>query len=315
MNKRPKLTKSITKRVCKNIMRTEAEMFNLILDIAQEDDRIRAVYMNGSRTNPNVPKDIFQDYDIVYVVNETESFRKDKTWIDRFGKRLYMQCPEENDMLLGHKEDVAHIKDCYGWLIQFADGNRLDLHIETVAFAQREILTDKLCKVLLDKDYILPMVPSVTDEDYWVKKPSATEFSCVCNEFWWCLNNVAKGLWREEVPYVQDMLNLYIRPQLIKVLGWKIGFNHNFTVSVGKSGKYMNRFLTQQEWESFLKTYASYRIEEIWDAVMIMCQLFNETARKVASKLKVTYNEEEAKASQDFLLHVRTLPKEATAIY
>ncbi len=41
-------------------MRREKEMFDLILGIAREDERIRAVYMNGSRTNPNAPKDIFR---------------------------------------------------------------------------------------------------------------------------------------------------------------------------------------------------------------------------------------------------------------
>lgn len=54
-------------------MRTEKEMYDLILDIAQKDERIRAVYMNGSRTNTNVQIDIFQDYDIVYIVTETKS--------------------------------------------------------------------------------------------------------------------------------------------------------------------------------------------------------------------------------------------------
>ena len=44
-------------------MRTENEMYNLILEIAKNDARIKAVYMNGSRTNENVPKDMFQDYD------------------------------------------------------------------------------------------------------------------------------------------------------------------------------------------------------------------------------------------------------------
>lgn len=53
-------------------MRTEQEMFNLILSIAENDERIRAVVMNGSRANPNVVKDIFQDYDIVYVVNKSK---------------------------------------------------------------------------------------------------------------------------------------------------------------------------------------------------------------------------------------------------
>lgn len=52
-------------------MRSEEEMYRLILDTARKDSRVRAVYMNGSRTNPNAPRDILQDYDIVYVVSNT----------------------------------------------------------------------------------------------------------------------------------------------------------------------------------------------------------------------------------------------------
>lgn len=59
-------------------MRTEEEMYEFILNIAKRDERIRAVYMNGSRTNENVPKDIFQDYDVVYVVTDTLPFVEDK---------------------------------------------------------------------------------------------------------------------------------------------------------------------------------------------------------------------------------------------
>ena len=50
-------------------------MLALILGFAQADDRIRVVVMNGSRVNPNVEKDIFQDYDIRYFVTEVEPFR------------------------------------------------------------------------------------------------------------------------------------------------------------------------------------------------------------------------------------------------
>ncbi len=43
-------------------------MLDLIINTAKEDERIRAVIMNGSRVNPNVKRDCFQDYDIIYVV-------------------------------------------------------------------------------------------------------------------------------------------------------------------------------------------------------------------------------------------------------
>ena len=49
-------------------MRSEQEMYELIIGTARADERIRAVYLNGSRTDKNAPKDIFQDYDIVYAV-------------------------------------------------------------------------------------------------------------------------------------------------------------------------------------------------------------------------------------------------------
>ncbi|RCK09684.1 hypothetical protein DT075_35755 [Bacillus licheniformis] len=37
-------------------MRTEQEIIDLVLKVAREDSRVRAVGMNGSRTNPNVPR-------------------------------------------------------------------------------------------------------------------------------------------------------------------------------------------------------------------------------------------------------------------
>lgn len=290
-------------------MRTEQEMLDLILNIAKQDERIRAVFMNGSRTNPNAVKDIFQDYDIEYVVKETKSFREDKSWIDRFGERLYMQYPEGNSLY------PSDVENCYAWLIQFTDGNRLDLTICTLTQAFQNIGNDKLCKIILDKDKCLPYIPEATDETHWVTKPTECQFMDVCNEFWWGLNNVAKGLWREEVPYVMDMLNHVVRPMLIRLLGWKIGYATNFTVSIGKSGKYMYRWLKEGEWDTFLRTYPSGVVKDIWEAVFIMCDLFNDMAKEVSSEMNVNYNEVEANNSLKFLKDVFVLPKDAVKIY
>lgn len=287
-------------------MRTEKEVLDLIINTAREDDRIRAVYMNGSRTNPNVPRDLFQDYDIVYVVTETKPFYEDKRWIDRFGERLYMQCPDETDAALGLE---TNWDACYGWLIQFADGNRLDLHVEPVE--HNGFLEDRLCRALLDKDGILPPIQEPTDEDYWVKKPSREMYHAACNEFWWCLNNAAKGLWRREVPYVQDMINYHIRPQLVKLLEWETGTLTDFKVSCGKSGKYLYRWLPAEWWERFLQTYSGGRVEEIWNAVFVMCDLFDEAARDVGQKLGYPYHEEEARNGRKHLEHVYGLPEDA----
>ena len=51
-------------------MRTEQEIFDLIINYATSNKRIRAAYMNGSRANPNATKDKYMDFDIVYVVKD-----------------------------------------------------------------------------------------------------------------------------------------------------------------------------------------------------------------------------------------------------
>ncbi len=99
-------------------MRSEQEIMNLIIRIAKNDERIRAVYMNGSRTNPNVPKDIFQDYDIVFVVRETSSFINDDNWISKLGNLLMIQEPDKLDKGIGQDKNFD---DTYAYLMLFTD--------------------------------------------------------------------------------------------------------------------------------------------------------------------------------------------------
>ena len=53
-------------------MRSDKEMFDLLLNVAEHDGNIRAVIMNGSRVNPQAKKDLFQDFDIVYFVRDVD---------------------------------------------------------------------------------------------------------------------------------------------------------------------------------------------------------------------------------------------------
>ena len=289
-------------------MRSEKEMFALLISTAREDENILAAYLEGSRTVPGVSKDIFQDYDLVYVVKETRPFIENREWIDRFGKRLYMQYPEEGFWDNGNHEN------CYGWLMQFADGNRLDLHVCTLPYVKEQLKKGEPYQILLDKTECLPVPEQVSDKIYWVKKPSQEEFLAACNEFWWCLNNVAKGLWREELPYVMDQLDVIIRPMLFKVLSWKAGKDHDFSVSVGKSGKYLKRYLPKELYERYLRTYPAGEKEAIWKSVLEMCDVFENVAREVSRTLNFSYDEEEGRNSRAWLERVYKLPKDAKEI-
>jgi aminoglycoside 6-adenylyltransferase len=288
-------------------MRTEQEMFDLILKTAREDERIRGVCLEGSRVNPEIPRDLFQDYDIVYVVTETTPFREDKHWIDRFGERLYMQYPEEGPY------ESSDLNECYGWLIQLADGNRLDLHVFTMEGVRKELSREKLYKVLLDKDQVIPL--SEADAScYWVQEPDQETFRFTANEFWWCLNNVGKGLWREELPYVMDMIHFHVRPMLRQLLEWKAGADHGFSISVGKSGKYLKKYLPAELYDRYLDTYSKAEGEDLWKSVFVMCDLFERTAEELSERLDLFYDQTEGKNSRRYLEKVCCLPKDACEI-
>ena len=71
-------------------MRTDTEMMNLILQIADTLE-VEAIALSGSRTNPQATKDEFQDYDVVYIVDDLEELISDLSWLDQFGNRLIEQ--------------------------------------------------------------------------------------------------------------------------------------------------------------------------------------------------------------------------------
>ena len=283
-------------------MRSEKEIMDLILNIAREDERIRAVYMGGSRTNPNVEKDIYQDYDIVYVVTETKSFLEDKNWISMFGDIAIVQEPDLIDVAFGKKGDFSR---SYTWLMLFKDGNRIDLGIKIKEEALQQYNNDKLNLKLLDKDNIILNLSNPTDIDYWIKKPTEAEFKGCCNEFWWCLNNVAKGIARDELPYAMWMFNVPVRNMLVKMIEWHIGVNTKFSLSAGKMGKYFKKYLSDDLYEMYAKTYCNSDYHNFWISVFKSCELFRIVADNVSSKLGYKYNQMEDKNMTEYLIKVK----------
>lgn len=289
-------------------MRTEQEMMALIMEKAEQDDRIRAAILNGSRANPNVKKDIFQDYDIIYLVNEIESFTKDHSWVDVFGERIMMQMPEAK--VLPPADGDGH----FIYLMWFKDGNRIDLTLIPTEKKEDLLKPDSLSVLLLDKDRLMGELPPASDRDYLPKRPTEIEFKDICNEFWWISLNIAKGIWRDELSYTMVMYEQVNRNVLIRMLQWYIGMGNNYTKSAGKLGKYFKDFLEKDEWDAFVATYTDANEENIWQALFAMCDLFRATAVKVAQHFGYHYAEDDDQNVMAFLHKIKGLPKDATDI-
>jgi aminoglycoside 6-adenylyltransferase len=278
--------------------RDESEMLNLILKIANDDERIRAVIMNGSRTSPSTKKDIFQDYDIVYLVIDVESFVNDKKWIKQFGDLLILQTPDQMD------GKWPKSKDEYAYLMQFRDWNRIDLtllHIDRLPTMPR----DSQSILLLDKDNLVKPFDPPSDDDYLPKPPTEEEFLNCCNEFLWVSTYVPKGIWRRELTYAKYITEQVVKEELIKLLTWYAGSKTDYKVPVGKFGKYLAQYIEPEIWNKFVKTYVDANYEHMWDALLLMLEIFNVIALRLANHFGYPYTQSEYYDVFEYLKNVR----------
>ena len=116
-------------------MRTDPEMLNLILHTAKTL-QVEAVAMSGSQTNPKAPKDEFQDYDVVYVVDDLDTLTSNLAWLDQFGMRLI-----EQHNVLGHRRL---------YLMFFEDRNRIDLTLCPKEYIQEWVDSEANFEVIKD---------------------------------------------------------------------------------------------------------------------------------------------------------------------
>jgi aminoglycoside 6-adenylyltransferase len=241
-------------------MRSEQEILELILNTAKNDDRIRAVIMNGSRANPNEPQDLFRDFDILYLVTEVEPFTNNHKWIHRLGELMILHMPE------AMRDPPPENDGSFIYLMQFTDGNRIDLSLFPIANFNH-LKNDSLSVLLLDKDGLFqPFAPS-SDSDYLPIPPTAQAFSDCCNEFWWLCPSVAKGLWREEILYAKHIFEQFVRDQLMKMLTWHVGMKTQFSCNLGKFGKHLKQYLEPDLWDMLEKTYSDAGYAAMWKAL------------------------------------------------
>jgi len=272
-------------------------MIELILSVANDDERIRAVSMEGSRANPAITKGQYQDYDISYYIHDITPFYNNPGWvIEKFGKPLIMQMPEAMRYPCGDGN--------FNYMMIYPNGVRLDL-----SFHQGVYEDDGEPSVtLLDKDNgngLRPSMPQPSDAIYHIKPPTELFYYSCCNNFWWCLNNVAKGIARDELPYVMTMLNEIVRSELHDMINWYIGTQHGFDLSTGKDGRFFKRYLPSDLYKQYQETYSGSDYTDIWKAVDIMCDLFHTLAIAVAQHFNFSYKKGEEEGIREYIRIVK----------
>ncbi|MBU1082584.1 MAG: aminoglycoside 6-adenylyltransferase [Spirochaetes bacterium] len=283
-------------------MRTEKEMLELIIRFAEQDSNILAVTMTGSRVNRNCICDMYSDFDIQYIVKDIKPYIQNKKWKEYFGELLIMQEPED---WFSHPYSIESKKQ-YPFLMQFCDGNRIDLifvHIDKMIQFNNE--TEPRI-VLLNKNKNLEIAKIESTKMFDILKPTEKEFNNIVNEFLWLSLYVLKGINRNEITYAKNFIDNYEIELLCKMVSWKIGINNGFEISLGKSYKYLMNYLSVSEIEQFCNIYSNGTIVDIYSKLLFIIDLFKENSMYVAEKLNFNLNINQIENVLNYIKEQRT---------
>ena len=257
--------------------RSEAQMFDLILQTAKSL-KVDAVAMSGSRTNQKASKDEFQDYDVVYVVDDLDALTSDLSWLGQLGKRVI-----EQEITLDHRRL---------YLMLFEDGNRIDLTLCPKEHIQEWVDSEAGFIVLEDsKGLFEPYSPS--PQRFWTSPARAIDFEKACNEFWWVSAYVVKGICRKQLLYATDYLYGICHQEILKVLAWQVASDKG-TVDIGKNYKYLFNYLPTEKEKEFLNLLDFSSLEKITQSLFATMKHFHQEAQYLANKMGLDYDKEVA---------------------
>lgn len=270
-------------------MRNEQHVFTQILAFAHAEDNVRAVMQNGSRVNPNTPQDIWQDYDIVFFIRDYMNmpYKKDQNWINQFGELCIKQVNEEEGVIY--------------FLMQFKDGIRIDLCFRDIKDIDLVAKQDSLSKILLDKDNLALVLPPPNDSTYHVRMPTEQEFTELINEAFWIMPYIAKGILRDELPYVKYMFDVVFIGCIRKLLCWYIGSEHNWSINPGSCEKWFKRYLSPSLYTEFVALFPTTSYDEIWTCLLKSGDFIRKIGLVLAERLSFPYNMQDDENVREFL--------------
>ena len=258
-------------------MRTDQEILGLILETAKKL-QVDAVALSGSRTDTKAPKDEFQDYDVVYVVDDLDTLTRDLTWFHQFGTRII-----EQHNVLGNRRL---------YLMLFEDGNRIDLTLCPIEHMKEWVDSEASYIVLVDEKGLFESY-SQNLERYWTSPATETDFKKSCNEFWWVSAYVVKGICRKQIIYATDHLYGICQQELLKILAWQVASDRG-KVDIGKNYKYLFDYLPAEKEKEFSALLDFSSLDKITQSLLAIMEFFHQEAQSLAQKMGFDYDKEVA---------------------
>ena len=282
--------------------RTEKEVIESVLNIADKDETVRAII----RTNL-LPKRAYDYYNFCFVVSDTEKYDGD-IFENCFGDRILLYRGDRNYPELFPDNTKAH-------LMVFTDGTTIAINImgkdAFLARYNREqnhenVWIGDTYLTILDKDDMLPEIERLDEKQTWfAETPSEMEFDGTCSEFWWVLKTFAEYTLRKELPSAMFYLNAAVRDLLNRMIRWHLFLCAGKPVDMGILDSNMEKLLDEELFSLYKKTYPSADYDSVWAAFDAVVKLWTIIGKDVAERSGYVYPAETAEKMLELIGKLR----------
>lgn len=282
-------------------MRASHIVIDQVVSFVEQEDSIRALIQTGLRLNIHAPIDLMRDYHFNWFIkdDEMEQYVNNKDWIQQFG-----------DVVIYKKTEIK--KQGVLFQIQYKDGVRIDIQLVPLKDYLNTIYAETLCKVILDKDGILPPVDEPNESAHYVEMPTKEQFEEVLTDLWWFQIEVAKAIYRDELPLAKWIFDGILMDRMITLLSWKIGCRYGWRIDVGRRGRWLKRYLSENVYSDFIHLYPTKGYVSMWDRLFCMGPFINKIAKEIGMESGYGYDQSCGRLVTDFLHRINSLPNNAT---
>ena len=282
-------------------MRASHVVINQVISFVEQEDSIRALIQTGLRLNQNAPIDLMRDYHFNWFIKDDDMdlYVNNKEWIQQFG-----------DVVIYKKTNLKW--EGVLFQIQYKDGVRIDIQLVPLKDCLKAIYAETLCKVILDKDGILPPLDEPNDSAHYVEMPTREQFEEVMTDLWWFQIEVAKAIYRDELPLAKWIFDGVLMDRMITLLSWKIGCQYGWRIDVGRRGRWLKRYLSENVYADFIHLYPTKGYISMWERLFCMGPFINKIAKEIGMECGYGYDQSHGRLVTDFLHRINSLPNNAT---
>jgi aminoglycoside 6-adenylyltransferase len=267
---------------------TYETIISRFMEMAENDENIRAALIVGSRARTVVPADEYSDLDIVAIVENPSSFLDDTDWLGKIGKHYLTFL--ENTAVGGGKERR----------VLFKEGLDVDFAFFPVS-ALPELEQDpeplgvfaKGVRVLFDKDgTVTTLVRQAPKKLPAPQMPGPEEVGHTIHDFWYHAVLAAKKIRRGELLDAKSICDSYMKHLLMQLVRTQAKLNHGLAFDTWHGNRFFEKWADPETVAAYKNLYGGYAEEDVWKALHDTMSFFRETAKEVCLKMDLHYPEE-----------------------